>query len=572
MSSKTVAEVIVAALEEAGVQRCYGVVGDTLNFITDAIRRSDMQWVHMRHEEAGAMAAGGEALITGRLTACAGTCGPGSLHLINGVFESHRNRAPIIVIATQVATTQMGMDFPQEVDLRPIYKTCSHFCEYVHTAEQARRVTVLAAQAALANSGAAVIIVPGDISSQKVEDKLHYRVHTPRPVIRPSDAELDDIAKVLNAGKKLALYCGSGCQGASREIVALAEYLKAPVAHTSRAKDFIEPDNPYNVGMTGILGGESGFNTVGGCDTLLLLGADFAWAQFYPSKAKIIQVDHLGTHLGRRHPVDIGVVGNVKDTIEALMPRLKPVKSRSYLDKALKDREATVKDLEAQERVSKHGDIHPQYLTHRISELAAEDAIFVADGGGPMAWLLRHVKASAKRRTLTSLVHGTMANAMPEALGIKKALPERQVISLSGDGGLTMLLGDLLTAIQENIAIKVVVYNNGSLGFVEMEQKVEGLLDAYTDLKNPDFAKLAEAIGYWGRTVKKADELDDAIRAFLSHDGPALLDVHTNRYELLMPPKVEAGEVLHTALYSAKAVLSGRAEDVVKLLGTNFPR
>lgn len=570
MADKTVAEVIVATLEEAGVKHCYGVVGDTLNHITDAIRRSSINWVHMRHEEAGAMAAGGEAFMTGRLTACAGTCGPGSLHVINGLFEAHRNRSPVIMIATQVATAQMGMDFPQEVDLKSIFKTCSHFCEYVHTPEQARRVTVLAAQAALANSGAAVIIVPGDLTPVKINDSLHFRVNTPEPVIQPNEAELDRIADALNSSERPAIYCGSGCQGASAEVVALAEHLKAPVAHTSRAKDFIEPNNPFNVGMTGILGIESGFKTLNDCDTLLLLGADFAWAQYYPSKATLIQVDREATHLGRRHPVDIGVVGNVRDTIKALLPRLKKVEARAFLETALKNHAKSREELDAQERASETGDIHPQYLTRRLSDLAAEDAIFTADGGGPMAWLLRHLKVNGKRRTLTSLVHGTMANAMPESLGIKKAFPDRQVISLSGDGGLSMLLGDLLTAVQEKIAIKVVVYNNGTLGFVELEQKVKGLLDHYTDLKNPDFGELAKVIGFHGRTVKKADELDQAIEEFLAHDGPALLDVHTNRYELVMPPNVTASEVLHTALYSAKAVLAGRTGDVAKLLKTNF--
>lgn len=565
-----VAEVIVATLEEAGVRHCYGVVGDTLNHITDAIRRSSIEWVHMRHEEAGAMAAGGEAYMTGRLTACAGTCGPGSLHVINGLFEAHRNRSPVIMIATQVATSQMGMDFPQEVDLKPIFQTCSHFCEYVHNPEQARRVTVLAAQAALNNSGAAVIIVPGDFTPVKVKDALHFRVHKPAPVTRPSDEELDQIAAALNASERLAVYCGAGCQSAEQQILALANHLQVPVAHTSRAKDFIEPNNPFNVGMTGILGVASGFHTLNDCDTLLLLGADFAWAQYYPNAAKLIQIDRIATHLGRRHPVDIGVVGNVRDTLDALMPRLKKVESRAFLQKALGHHDKTVAALKAEERASEDGVIHPQYLTQRISELAAEDAIFTADGGGPMVWLLRHIKSTGKRRTLTSLVHGTMANAMPESLGIKKALPDRQVISLSGDGGIAMLLGDLLTAIQENIAIKVVVFNNGTLGFVELEQKVEGLLDAYTDLKNPDFGRLAEVIGFWGRTVSKAGELDDAIKEFLDEKRPALLNVMTNRFELVMPPNVTVDNVLHTALYSTKAVLTGRGEDVVKLLKTNF--
>ena len=570
MSKKKVADIIIETLQAAGVQRCYGIVGDTLNHITDAIRRSDIEWVHMRHEEAGAMAAGGEALITGRLTACAGTCGPGSLHFINGLFEAHRNRAPVVLIATQVATSEMGMDFPQEVDLKPIYDTCSHFCAYIHSPAQARRVTALAAQAALNKRGAAVIIVPGDISQMEVEDGLAFRPHQPQPVLRPSDAELDEIAAVINAGKRVTLYCGSGCEGAEQEIVALAEKIKALVAHTSRAKDFIEPYNPYNMGMTGILGVESGFRALDACDTLLLLGADFAWSQFYPNEAKLIQIDSDATHLGRRHPVDIGVVGHIKDTIDALLPRLHPREEHAFLRNSLKHREATLKQIAEEEHAGSDGLIHPQYLTKLIDKHADDDAIFTADGGSPMVWLLRHITSNGKRRTLTSLVHGTMANAMPEALGIKKALPGRQVISLSGDGGISMLLGDLLTAVQENIPIKVIVYNNSSLGFVEMEQKVEGLLDAFTELKNPDFAKLAEAIGFYGRRVDDASTLEEAVRDVLSQPGPALLDIKVNRYELVMPPKVEVGQVLHTALYSAKAIIAGRGMEVEELVRTNF--
>jgi pyruvate dehydrogenase (quinone) len=570
MSRKKVADIIIETLQAAGVQRCYGIVGDTLNHITDAIRRSDIEWVHMRHEEAGAMAAGGEALITGRLTACAGTCGPGSLHFINGLFEAHRNRAPVVLIATQVATSEMGMDFPQEVDLKPIYDTCSHFCAYIHSPAQARRVTALAAQAALNKRGAAVIIVPGDISQMEVEEGLAFRPHQPQPVLRPSDAELDEIAALINAGNRVTLYCGSGCEGAEQQIVALAEKIKAPVAHTSRAKDFIEPYNPYNMGMTGILGVESGFRALDACDTLLLLGADFAWSQFYPNEATLIQIDSDATHLGRRHPVDIGVVGHIKDTIEALLPRLHPREEHAFLRNSLKHRQATLQQIANEERAGSDGLIHPQYLTKLIDRHADGDAIFTADGGSPMVWLLRHITSNGKRRTLTSLVHGTMANAMPEALGIKKALPDRQVISLSGDGGISMLLGDLLTAVQENIPIKVIVYNNSSLGFVEMEQKVEGLLDAFTELKNPDFARLAEAIGFYGRRVDDAATLNEAVRDVLSQPGPALLDVKVNRYELVMPPKVEAGQVLHTALYSAKAIIAGRGKEVEELVRTNF--
>ena len=570
MTKRKVAEIIVDTLQAAGAKRCYGVVGDTLNHITDAIRRSDIAWVHMRHEEAGAFAAGAEAYMSGDLTLCAGSCGPGSLHFINGLFESHRNRAPVVLIASQVKSGELGIDFPQEVDFTRIYRTCSVFCEALNNPDEARRMTTLAAQAALTRRGVAVLIVPGDISAVEIEDGPAYSVHVPAPVIRPSDAELERIAAILNAGGRIAVYAGAGCQGACEQVVRLCQTLKAPMAHTSRAKDFVEADNPCNVGMTGIFGARAGHDAVSECDTLVLLGCDFAWRQFYPAHARVIQIDLDPTHLGRRHPVEVGVVGDVAATLDALLPRLTAQTDSDFLEARLRDHAEDQKDLRRQERAGKDGLIHPQQLTRLIDAHADDDAMFTADGGSPMVWALRHLRATGRRRTLVSLLHGTMANAMPQALGLKKAFPDRQVISLSGDGGLAMLLGDLLTAVQENIPIKVVVYNNGALGFVEIEMKVEGLLDTYTDLHNPDFARLAEVIGFRGWRVEKNQDLEAAVAAFLAHPGPALLDVRVNRAELVMPPRIEAGQVLGTALYSVKAVLNGRAGDVADLIETNF--
>ena len=524
----------------------------------------------MRHEEAGAFAAGAEAYMTGALTACAGSCGPGSLHFINGIFESHRNRAPLVLIASQVNSNELGIDFPQEVDFAPIYRTCSVFCESILNPSEARRLTTLAAQAALTKRGVAVLIVPGDISAIEVEEGPAYSVHVPSPVVRPSDEELDRIAAILNEGGDIAVYAGIGCEGARGQLVRFCETLKAPMAHTSRAKDFVEADNPYNVGMTGIFGSKAGHHAVTQCDTLVLLGCDFAWRQFYPKHARVIQVDLDPTHLGRRHPVDIGVVGDVGATLDALLPRLRAQDRHAFLDARLKDHDEVLKDREHQERAGQNGLIHPQQLTRLIDRHAASDALFTADGGSPMVWLLRHVRATGRRRTLVSLLHGTMANAMPQALGLKKAFPDRQVISLCGDGGLAMLLGDLLTAVQEKIPIKVVVYNNGTLGFVELEMKVEGLLDAYTDLQNPDFARLAEVIGLRGWRVERNEDLEAAVIAFLAHPGPALLDVKVNRTELVMPAQIEPSQVFGMALYSAKAVLSGRSADVAQLLESNF--
>ncbi|HDS1559450.1 thiamine pyrophosphate-binding protein [Stenotrophomonas sp. GD04145] len=568
--SKRVAEIVVDTLQQAGVRRCYGIVGDTLNHVTDALHRSEIEWVHVRHEEVAAFAAGADSLVSGELTACAGSCGPGGLHFINGIFESNRNRAPMVLIASQVVTSELGMEFPQEVDFKAVYGSCTVFCEQVHSPAQARRVVALACQAAISRRGVAVVILPADISQAEVKHDVPFSVHYAQPVLRPSDGELQRIAGLLGQGKRIGIYAGAGCQGAHAQLLELARRLQAPIAHTSRAKDFVEPDNPYNMGMTGIFGIESGFHTLMECDTLLLLGADFAWGQFYPDKATIIQVDRDGSHLGRRHPVNLGVVGDIEPTLDALLPMLPPREDSTFLDECIERRDKALAKREQEEQPGEGELIHPQHLTALLSKYASDDALFTADGGSPMVWVLRHIRVNGRRRTLTSLLHGTMANAMPQALGLQKAFPGRQVISLSGDGGLAMLLGDLLTAVQEKLPIKVVVFNNGSLNFVELEQKVEGLLDNYTDLKNPDFGRLAEVIGFHGRTVTRSEDLEEAVQDFLAQRGPALLDVHTSRAELVMPPQIEAKQVAGTALYAAKAVLNGRFDDVKHLLVDNF--
>lgn len=569
MSSKRVGEIIVETLEKAGVRHCYGIVGDTLNYITDAIYRSKIEWVHTRHEEAAALAAGGEAYLTGELSACAGSCGPGSLHLINGIYEANRNHAPVVAIASQLSTNVIGSDWPQEVDFRALYSHCSVFCEQILNADEAQRVTVEACQTALAKKGVAVIILPVDISMQTVSSVTRYNVHQPKPVIRPSDEELEQIASHLNKSKKVAIYVGSGVKGAHDEVVELASKLKAPIGHSSKSKDFIEYDNPYNMGMNGMLGGKPGFDMVERCDTLLLLGTDFAYTQFYPDKATIIQVDEDASHLGRRHPVNIGVVGDVKSTAAALLKYVDEKTDRSFLDQCLKVKVEADKAEEKETAPSK-SIIHPQYLVSLINKYADDDALVTGDCGSPMVWLLRHFKTNGKRRTLASLSHGTMANALPQAIGFKKARPDQQVISLSGDGGLAMLMGELLTVIQEKVDIKIVVFNNSSLNFVELEQKVEGLVDHYTDLQNPDFAKLAESIGIKGWKVDQPEDLENAVKAFLKAKGAALLDVKTSGYELVMPPKVTAGEVSGMALYGTKAIMQGRVRDVKDLLVHNF--
>jgi pyruvate dehydrogenase (quinone) len=568
--NKKVAEIIVEVLEQAGVKRCYGIVGDTMNLTAEYLDKSSIEWVHVRHEEAGAFAAGCEALFTGQLTACAGSCGPGSLHFINGLYEANRNRSPVVLIASSILLSEMGFEFIQEVDFKSVFKECSVFCDMILTAEQARKKTVMACQAAIARRGVAVLIVPVDISHSEVQEDFPYRVHFPRPIIRPNDDEIAEIAKILNAGTKVTIYAGSGCEDALNEIVAVAEHLKAPVAHTSRGKSFLEHDNPYNVGMTGILGNEAGYKAVLNCDTLLLLGADFAWRQFYPDNARIVQIDLDPTHLGRRHHVTLGAVGDIKPTLRALLPLLEQ-KSDGTFQKTYVDRYREHVASWKKQMAPGHNDTIPgSYLTAVISERADDDALFTGDDGTPIFWATRCIDTNGKRRVFGSLLHGTMATALSGSLGIKKAAPERQVIALCGDGGLSMLLGELLTTIQEDIPVKIVVYDNSKLGFVEIEQMAEGMLDTFTRMKNPDFGMVAQVIGLWGKTVSKASELEAAIDEWLSQPGPALLNVRVNPLELTKPPFIELKPVIGMALYTTRALLHGRGADVVEMIRENI--
>lgn len=570
--AQTVSEIVTDALVQAGAKRVYGIVGDTINHFTDAVRRSPLDWVHVRHEEVGALAAGGESYMTGELSVCAGTTGPGSLHFVNGIFESHRNGAPVILIASNVDRREQGLGFPQEVDQRKIYEQASVFCEAISHPDQARRITAMAAQAALSKGGVAVIIVNGDMFKETSGDALQWGVHRAAPVVRPSEAELDQLAAMIDGAERPTLYVGIGARGALPQIKALAERLGAPVVHTTRSKEFVEPDNAWNVGMTGILGNRAGMEAVAGCDMLLCLGTDFAYTQFYPEAAKIAQIDIDAAHLGRRSPVHLGMVGDVGATIDALLPRLTAREAGDHLSEARaqwsKDRAGYLEEGDEPDPTL----IHPQHVTQMLDRLAGEDAIFTADGGSPMVWLLRHLTARGSRRFLTSLLHGTMANAYPQALGIKLAYPDRPVIAMCGDGGMTMLMGDLLTLVQEEIPVKLLIYNNSSLGFVEMEQRVEGMLDSFTGLKNPDFAALARTIGMEGTKVEDAGDLEAAMKGWLAAKGPALLDVKVSRMELVMPPKVEAGQVMGTAMFGLRAVLGGRSGEVVQLLRDNFLR
>jgi pyruvate dehydrogenase (quinone) len=571
--SKRVADLLIETLQAAGVKTCYGIVGDTMNQIAHSMHRSEIDFVHMRHEEAGAFAAGAEASLTGRLTACAGSCGPGSLHFINGLYEANRNRAPVVVLATQIVRQDLGFESIQEIDYDDVFKGCSVYCETIMTPEQARRKTVMACQAALTRRGVAVLVVPADVANAPAHDEPPYSVHVPRPIVRPSDADLERIAALLNESTAITIYAGAGCAGAHDEVVATAARLKAPMAHTSRGKDFVEYDNPYNVGMTGIIGGPAGYHAVLNCDVLLLLGADFAWTQFYPDKATIIQIDADPTHIGRRHPVALGAVGDIKATLQALLPLLEQHENGSFLASYVERRRKDLAAAKAETVAGPDAAIAGTYLTRIVNQHAAEDALFAADDGTPLVWMLRHIDTGGKRRTFGSLLHGTMASGLGSALGLQKCQPGRQVIYLAGDGGLAMLLGDLLTAVQENLPIKIAVYDNGKLGFVDIEQKAAGLEPIYTDLKNPDFGEVAKAMGLWGRSVSKAGELEESVRAWLAKPGPALLHVKVKPMQLVTPPSpfVAPEAVVGMAVYSARAMLHGKGHDVWEMVVENIP-
>ena len=510
--------------------------------------------------------------MTGELSVCAGTCGPGSLHFVNGIYESHRNGAPVLLIASDVARTESGFNFPQEVDQKKIYEQHSHFCEYISHPSQARRIMSKAAQAALTKKGVAVVIVNGDMFTETDDDEMDWNVYRPQPVSRPNDAEMAELAALVDAAKKVSVYAGIGARDSREEIIAFCKKVKAPMVHTTRAKEFLEPDNSYNVGVNGILGNRAGVEALEEADLVISLGCDFAYTQYYPDAKKIVQIDIDPTHLGRRSAIHLGLVGDAKTTMSALVPLVEAKSDESHLKAQLKQWD---KDLQGYVDEGKESDptlIHPQFVANMLDAKAADDAIFVSDAGTSMVWMLRHIKANGKRRFLNTLLHGTMASGMPQAMGVKLAYPDRQVIAMCGDGSLTMLMGDLLTLVQEDIKLKLVVFHNSSFGFVEMEQRVEGLVDHYTTLKNPDFSKLAEACGFAGWRVENADGLEAAMDAWLRHDGPALLDVEVNQMELVMPPKIEASQVAGTALFGVKAVLDGRTGEVVDLLRNNFLR
>jgi pyruvate dehydrogenase (quinone) len=575
MAKARVADLLVDVLAEAGVQQIYGVAGDSLNGITDSIRaKKRVQWIHVRHEETAAFAAGAEAHLTGKLAVCAGSCGPGNLHLINGLYDCHRSRVPVLAIAAQIPSSEIGSGYFQETHPEQLFAQCSHYCELVSHPEQMPRVLEIAMQTAISRRGVAVVVLPGDVALQDAvgrAPRLHFP--EPRPSVSPSDDELAVLAKVLNGSTRTTILAGAGCAGAHTELIELAGKLKAPIVHAMRGKEFIEYDNPFDVGMTGLLGFSSGYYAMMNCDVLLMIGTDFPYQQFFPKDATVVQIDVRGEQLGRRTKLDHGFIGDAKTTIGALLPKLVQNDFDEHLKDSLDHYRKARKGLD-ELATDGQGEkpIHPQYLARLLDELAAKDAIFSCDVGTPTVWAARYLRMNGQRRLLGSFTHGSMANALPQAIGAQVSHPDRQVIAMCGDGGLAMLMGDLLTLRQLRLPVKVIVFRNDSLAFVELEMKAGGILDFGTDLDNPSFAKIAEAAGFLGLTAETPDQVRPMIAQALDHDGAALVEVAVSRQELSMPPTISFEQAKGFSLFMLKAVLSGRGDEIIDLARVNLRR
>ncbi len=569
--SKNVAEQIVEMLESANVKRIYAVTGDSLNHLNIAVKKSSIQWIHVRHEEAGAYAAAAEAELDG-FAVCAGSCGPGHVHLINGVYEAHRSHVPMLVIASTIPSNEMGMDYFQETNTIKLFDDCSYYNQMITRPEQVGRTVQTAIQHAISKKGVAVIGLPGDVSEMEAEEtETSTTIFKTNPVIRPSDDELSHLAELINQHQKITIYCGIGAEKANVEVAELAKFLKAPVGYSFRGKMGIQPNNPNEVGLTGLLGLPSAYHAMHEADLLLLLGTDFPYQAFMPVKNKIVQIDSSPERLGRRAKLELGLTGDIKESIKALLPLLKEKKDVEFLNQKLefyskvKQQQLTyVKDSGSENA------IQPEFVAHTLDLLAARDAIFTVDTGMCCVWGARYITGTGERKMLGSFNHGSMANAMPMAIGASLAHPQRQVIAMCGDGGLSMLLGDMATIFQYKLPVKLIVFNNRSLGMVKLEMEVGGMPDNETDMVNPDFAMIAHAMGYPGKNVRKAEELEQAIKDCLSYDGPYLLNIFTNPNALALPPKVELQQVLGMTKSMGQLMLGGKLQEAMDTVKSNY--
>lgn len=569
--SKTIAEQMVDMIADAGIQRVYGVTGDSLNLLNDAIRRDGrIRWIHVRHEEAGAYAAMAEGVLGG-FGCCAGSSGPGHVHLINGLYDAHRWGAPVLALPSTIQRDEYGMQSFQETDLR-MFDGCSHYNQLAQTAKQLPRMLQQAMQHALSLKGVGVCGFGGDLLDLPVaDDAIVSPVYQPNTLIRPADDELDKLAKLLNGAGKVMIYGGIGCTGAHDLVMALADKLKAPVGYTLKGKMDLEHANPFDVGMTGFIGGTAATDAIHDCDVLLMLGTDFPWKDFLVTQAKIVQVLDRPERLGRRTQVELGLCGDIAPTLAALLPKIKQKRADAFL----KDRlVARTKD---KERLQKHatdhgksGAIGPEYLASLLDKYADKDAIFTSDTGMSTVWAARYLRATGQRTLFGSYSHGSMANAMPQAIGAALAGGGRQVIACCGDGGISMLLGDIMTVAQYQLPVKLVVFNNGSLGMVEIEMQLAGIPDNQTDLPDPKFAQVAEACGIRGIRVEDPAKLDGAIKEALSYSGPAVVDVTTNHNAVGMPPHTTLKQLRAYTLSQAKMLFDGRSIEVLQHVKENL--
>ena len=572
-----VAEQLVSQLIDAGVHRVYGIVGDSLNPVVDAIRKSGgskkggIDWVHVRHEEAAAFAAAAEAQLTGKLAVCAGSCGPGNLHLINGLYDAQRSAAPVLAIASHIPSVQIGQMYFQETHPDRLFNECSVYNEMISSAEQAPRVVNAAIRHAVELSGVSVISLPGDVSDLKATSPSPKYVPSRRPVLSPNEEDVRQLADVLNRAKKVAIFAGAGVEGAHDEVIELADALKAPIGHTLRGKDFIQYDNPFDVGLTGLLGYGAAAEGMNDADVLIMLGTDFPYDQFLPNTFTV-QVENHPEKLGRRTDVSLPIHSDVKPLIAALLPLLDRDRSDAFLKAKVKKHSKIMHSpVGAYTRNAEHmKPIHPEYAAHILNEVASKDAIFTADTGMCNVWTARYIDPLGTRRLIGSLLHGSMANALPHAIGAQVAFPNRQVISVSGDGGLSMLLGELVTARMYDLPIKVVVFNNSTLGMVKLEMLVNGLPDYGTDVHDVNYAEVASAIGFHGERVTEPSRLRGALQEAFAYNGPALIEVMTDPNALSLPPEIRSGQVIGFATAMSKIVLNRGAGEAVAMATSNM--
>jgi pyruvate dehydrogenase (quinone) len=569
----TVGEQLVQVLRQAGVTRVYGVVGDSLNPFVDAIRRTpEIKWIHVRNEEAGAFAAAAEAQLTGRLAVCAGSCGPGNTHLIQGLYDAHRSGVPVLALASHIPTEQIGTSFFQETHPERLFVECSHYCELVSQASQMPRLARIAIQHAVGLGGVAVLVVPGDVLHRSAEhptgESAPVKAHG---TVVPGEEQVRELAARLNAAGTVTLFCGAGVQGAHDLVTTLAGKLLSPVGHSLRGKEWIQYGNPYDVGMSGLLGYGACYDATHEADLLLLLGTDFPYNAFLPQR-RTVQVDHDLSRLGRRTPLELAVHGDVAATVRAVLPLLKQKADRSFLDTMLRRHARALEqvvDAYARE-MDRHLPIHPEYAASVLDEVAADDAIFTVDTGMCNVWASRYITPNGRRRVIGSFLHGTMANALPHAIGAQLAYPGRQVISMSGDGGLGMLLGELLTVVLHRLPVKIVTFNNSSLGMVKLEMLVTGLPDFETDHAQVDYAAIARASGLHAVRVEQPSDVRAALQEAFDVPGPALVDLITDPNALSMPPHVTISQMTGFALAATKVVLNGGVGRMLEMARSNL--